>query len=152
MTRFGIIAALVVLTVAGPADAQYVYRWFSDRIVRNEVDGSNFEVILTHQDLIDQGFSEDVQPPTSFHGTIDIDSVDGKLYFRKTLPSQILRCNMDGTNIELVTDANMGNGLTVYHPPDVPAPTASEWGLVVMVLLILTAATAIFARRRVVAT
>ena len=83
--------------------------------------------------------------------TLDLDA--GKMYWSLGAPdSRILRANLDGSNVE---DAVIGGGLQApsglaldLTTPPPPIPTVSQWGLTVMVMLLLIGATTIFARRK----
>ncbi len=84
-------------------------------------------------------------------GGIEVDGVGGYLYWTDANMGKLFRANLDGSGVvELVDDLSNPAGLALDVKGD-PIPALSEWGVVAMALLVLTAGTLVFARRRQVA-
>lgn len=96
-------------------------------IQRANLDGSAIEDLVTQSD--DQ--------------TITLDTNGGKMYLAGT---SIRRADLDGTNLEVIQAGVPASALAVdAGNPAIPA--VSQWGLSVMVLLVLTAGTLLMQRQ-----
>jgi len=84
-------------------------------------------------------------------GSIAIDSHGSRIYWAKysiqSQSNQIRRVDLDGSNIEDLIATTLG-GTALDLPP--PIPALSEWGVVVLLLSLLTLGLILIRRARVV--
>lgn len=105
------------------------------KIQRANLDGSEIE------DLV----ARDI-PFVDCPSRIALDIRAGKMYW--TNPGfQILRANFDGSGQEDIIAAASPRGIALDLRINADIPTASEWGLLMITLLVLTAGTVLIARR-----
>lgn len=101
-----------------------------------------------------QGSSEDIRTRL-----FEIDRNNRKLVFVpfKGPGGSMTRCNLDGTDVEILgpiispeTPVNRGGAIQFVEPFPEGAPAVGTWGLGILCLLILVAATLVMARRRAI--
>ena len=104
-------------------------------IMRAELDGSN-PVTLVSGDLDDpQGIALDIS--------------GGHMYWTDGATAKIQRANLDGTSVVDLVDTGLTRPWAIALDLRVPelVPTTSQWGLIVMVMTILSAATVVLRMR-----
>lgn len=103
-----------------------------NKIVRSDLDGTNVV---------------DVASTTGAPLYMDIDIPNGHIYFHTANAGifTVDRINFDGTGLTSVITSQVG-GLTLGpEPPDVP--TVSQWGLIILLLMILSAGSVLITHR-----
>ena len=136
MSRYYSIVAVLLITTS-VANAQRIY-WADNnakRIAHVNIDGSDIQYINL--------------PDCTLN---DVAVANGKLYWGCWTENEIWRADLDGTNAELIVD-----GVPVGTPMGIAVSTAtgnvpavSTWGLIVMMLMLVTVGTVVIGRRRVV--
>ena len=80
------------------------------------------------------------------------DETDWSLYGTNLLPHSPVSDLVEDTNFDRLVASTMGRGMWTIELPDLQMvetiPTVSEWGVVVMTLLVLTVGTIVFLRRQ----
>lgn len=104
------------------------------RIHRSDLNGSSRAVLVTGLD----------NP-----GGIALSLGEGKMYWTDTGTEKIQRANLDGTDIEDMITTGLRNlaGIAI-DPSIITIPTLSQWGLIAMMLLLLTLGTLAVERNR----
>lgn len=111
---------------------------FTHSIHRANLDGTNVEEIAI----------VDIADPFS----IELDAAAGKMYWTSEAnPGRVRRANLDGTDVEdLATTVDgvfFAHGIALSLAVETPIPAVSQWGMIVMALLVSCAATLILPRR-----
>ena len=106
----------------------------ANRIQRSNLDGSNLETLVT----VGNG-------PAAI--ALDVDR--GKMYWTDLSDGRIRVANLDGTDVEiLVSGLSLPLGISLDLSTK-EIPTISTWGLIVMMLLLITVGTMVIGRQRV---
>lgn len=161
MSRWIIIGFAVSLAGASTAEAQWLY-WLevarTDPVkvgmYRKPLDGGAKETVLASSELINN------IAPAGSQGQIATDLVAGRIYWQqRSAPGSgnttIWRADLDGTNQEAFATSEGGADQPFINPPlwivrpsSGTIPAVSTWGLGVMLLALLVAATLVMGRRQ----
>ena len=105
------------------------------KIQRSNLNGTDME------DLVTTGVIAPIR--------IALDLLAGKIYWTEGSPADFMisRADLDGSNVELLIDGlTSPSGIALVLQPAV-APTVSDWGLVAMILTLLSVGTITLSRR-----
>lgn len=108
----------------------------TQRIQRANLDGSGVEDLVVGLDT-----------PTS----IDLDLSEGKMYWTDSASTgqvnRIQKANLDGSNPEVVI-SNVGFPWGISVLPTSSIPTVSSWGILILLILLVTASTVVIGHQR----
>ncbi len=151
-----VMLGVVLLGVAASsvqAGEIYVVREVSNFNTIGYYDGNNFIEIVTETD-VETAHPVDLLDANAMTD-LTIDTVQQKFMWRQFHHSSqmaVVRCNLDGTNIEILPGLLGGASIiyrtpVAYNPPAGTVPAVSTWGFGIMLLLMLGIATLAFQRR-----
>jgi len=157
-----VVLGLVLLGVAASSvealQIYFIHKTSGSVYTIRVSDGTNHVEILSNAD-VEAAYPVELLNAGGFPMKyLTIDESQQKLYWTQTvtLPtatsSKVVRCNLDGSNIEILPGVPVGDNillsyLNVYNPPAGSVPAVSTWGFAVMGLLMLGIATLAFRRR-----
>ncbi len=162
----GILFPLVVYRSEAAAQKLYYVESASGdgALVRANLDGSNREIVLRHQDVVELGQTLGIDFQHPIDEGLTVDPVAGKLYWtaRDTIGAPyVLRSNLDGAELEvliepplLINPEGQPSGILaplVVYRPSALVPAVGTIGLAIMVALLVGARAFVMKRRSIAA-